>query len=702
VTLFFAILIAVFAKTPAEISRCGNKCEVQVVERGTGRVLSGIQLRIGEEVLKSDENGFLMCTDQGQDTLAVVLLNPAWRLRKTVLDTTANTERIVWLERGATEAIGTYHKTGFPAQRLGKQSISELPGSLQDPLRAVQNLAGVARAPMNSGWLLVRGMEPRDTRVFWAGLPLTQLMHLGGFASVFHPETVDSIRFQPTGWVDRVGGLGGQVEIQSAPKSDTRRAVLGADLINTSGYITQPLGQGWSGSASLRNSWLRGAMRLAQGEPASRIAPRFRDWSAGVQGAKTSALYMGFEDEIDAPTADGEQILQIEQSAHQILGQHTWVWGSERLLLSGQLATQVQSLFQEGIRMRAHESQQARSHLEWSRNSAGLRIELGADVGLGNQAVRFVPQQIQRQWASTEGFGSVEIGRERLLGLGVRNTHLAVENQGSRFGLDPAARFKWPVLRLQGQPVFLQGQLSRRHQAPDLALLVGDPEGHAQPLERADELSGGVLFDGRDSQENPLRLSVEGFSKVLRHLAMREADGTLGQFSGVARGIEAAGQWQGEDLTLGLSAGFSTSTRQEDSDHDVTPHALDPGIQLVAVAIWKGPSDWTFSARFRYASGVPFQKDRPTAYDLFAQQEVLLKPTVNEVTGRLPDPHALDFKISKRRTYKRWRLQAYLDLQNLYNRRVPEPVLTGFEEQPVFGFGMPFLPVFGVEAWVWR
>jgi hypothetical protein len=697
----FTILVSVPAQSAEPQILCGQQCEAQVLERGTRKPLAGIALRIGDEVVESNAEGGLVFGDQGLKSLGVVSLDPAWETREAQLDTALGSDRFVWLEANVQEALGTYHRETFPGSRLNKGQIAAQPGSLQDPLRALQSLAGTTRAPMNSGWLLVRGVNPQDSRFFWAGLPLAQLVHLGGFASVFHPETIHSVTFQPTGWVNRTAGLGGQVEVEGAPPSEEGRIHLGADLINASAFATSPLGKGWGATASVRNSWLRSAMRLANGEEASRIAPNFRDWSAGLQGRNQSVLYLGFTDEIDAPTADGEQILQIEQSVHQVLAQRTWSWGSQKLLWSAQLASQAQRLFQESERMIARENQQARSHVEWHHENQQVQTTLGADFGLGAQAIRFNPQQIQRTWGSAEGFWSIQIGRKRALDLGVRNTHLTMEQQPTRFALNPAARLNWPLFQIAKQSVAFQSRISRRHQAPDKALLVGDPEGPSLNLERADAVSAGLFFDGLDTKNRPLRLSVEAFSKALSHLSLREEDGTLGQFSGKAQGIEAFGQWEGEALTLGLSASFSTSTRQEDADHESLPHALDPGIQWVSIAIWQGPADWTLSTRFRYASGVPFQSDRPTAYDLFAQQEVWLKPTVNESTGRLPDPHSLDLKISKRRTYKRWRLEAYLDLQNIYNRRVPEPILTGFEEKPVFGFGMPFLPVFGVEGQFW-
>jgi hypothetical protein len=698
---FLAILTSVVAQSAESDDACGKGCIAQLTERGTGEAIAGITLRIGEQALESDALGRVFFDDQGQKELKVTILQPGWKIRTSVLSTALGAERILWLESEAQEALGTYQQSPFHPHRINQEQVESIPGTLQDPLRTLQNLPGTARAPMNSGWLLVRGVNPEDSRFFWAGLPLAQLVHLGGFASVFHPETVGSVEFQATGWVDRQAGLGGQVEIESVENTKDLRLELGADLINTTAFVSGPLNPEWSGSASFRNSWLRGAMSLTQGKEAARIAPSFRDWSLGLQGKNSVLLYLGFVDGIDAPTVDGEQILQVGQSVHQVLGRQIWRQGTSKAQISGQISSAEHSLSRESQSLSVHKSQQARTHVEFQQQYGSLRTLFGGDLGAGTHRIQLSPQQVQRFWGSAEGFGSVQLGSTRVLEMGLRNTHLSLEKQLTRFGLNPAIRVKWPLFAWVQNQVFFQSQISRRHQAPSLAVLVGDPEGQSAPLERADELSGGLFFHGQFDDGALLQLSIDSFFKSLSDLANREEDGTLGSFTGEAKGIETFLQWETDHLAMGLSAGFSQSTRQEDSGHEPKPHALDPGIQLALVATWKAPAGWIFSSRFRYASGVPFQSDRPTAYDLFTQQEILLAPTVNESTGRLPDPHSLDIKISKGRTYKHWRLEAYLDLQNIYNRRAPEPILTGFEEKPVFGFGMPFLPVFGIEGSFW-
>ena len=66
---------------------------------------------------------------------------------------------------------------------------------------------------------------------------------------------------------------------------------------------------------------------------------------------------------------------------------------------------------------------------------------------------------------------------------------------------------------------------------------------------------------------------------------------------------------------------------------------------------------------------------------------------------RLSTFHALDLRVDRTWTYDRWRLSAYLDVQNVYNRGNQE----GWEYRFDFGeraplTGLPILPIAGVKG----
>ena len=113
---------------------------------------------------------------------------------------------------------------------------------------------------------------------------------------------------------------------------------------------------------------------------------------------------------------------------------------------------------------------------------------------------------------------------------------------------------------------------------------------------------------------------------------------------------------------------------------------------------WDLPRQLTLAGRWRYGAGYPRLADE--AYDLL--QTDSLEVPLDTRLDRLPPYHALDLKISKRATFRAWQLEGYLDIQNVYNRRIPEPLITGIDDtETVYGFGLPVLPIFGLKGVFW-
>ena len=70
-------------------------------------------------------------------------------------------------------------------QTLTRAELTTVPGTANDPLRVIQNLPGVARAPFGLGLLIVRGASPAETGVFIGGEPMPLLYHFLAGPSVF-------------------------------------------------------------------------------------------------------------------------------------------------------------------------------------------------------------------------------------------------------------------------------------------------------------------------------------------------------------------------------------------------------------------------------------------------------------------------------------------------------------------------------------
>ncbi len=99
-------------------------------------------------------------------------------------------------------------------QTLSKAELTTVPGTIGDPLRVLQNMPGVARAPFGLGLLIVRGANPTDTGVFIGGEPIPVLYHFLAGPSVFTANLIDKIDFYPGGFGVRYGRfIGGVVDV---------------------------------------------------------------------------------------------------------------------------------------------------------------------------------------------------------------------------------------------------------------------------------------------------------------------------------------------------------------------------------------------------------------------------------------------------------------------------------------------------------
>ena len=81
---------------------------------------------------------------------------------------------------------------------LVAEEIRKVPGSLGDPIKAVQNLPGVARAPYDLGVMVVRGSGPEDTGQYVDGVRVPLLYHFGALRSVISPGSTRRTSIGPS------------------------------------------------------------------------------------------------------------------------------------------------------------------------------------------------------------------------------------------------------------------------------------------------------------------------------------------------------------------------------------------------------------------------------------------------------------------------------------------------------------------------
>lgn len=688
--------------------------------RGTGAPAAGIQVAVGERILQTDPEGRFAFRNVAPGevlltvTDAMLVLDP---VRLMVVGGEAQDLELYASPRGPVgEIVGLYERQRMPVIRrsLTAEEIRTTPGTLGDPVRAVANLPGVVRTPLDAGWLLVRGGDPEDTGLYLDGIRVPLVFHLLGLASVIHPAFVDRVDFTPGSYDVKYGrATGGAVNLVSlpAPLGDPQVQV-GADLIGAGAFTRTRLGKKGGFAAAFRRSYLdtvlgavAGAGLFGLSEGAEQIAPRYWDWQARYDRRRWGVLALGYGDLFFAPTTDGST-LEMRIGTERVHGKADVRVGERTLRLSPILGVDEYSLsYTDYDDQRERYVYGGRAEVvddgegEWGW-SAGVDSEMGwYDISVQSE-YDTRPISAGAAYASLDPYTDVRMGERSLVVVGARLETLFVEGQLPRAMPSPRFHGRFPT-EIPDLDVVTGAGIY--HQWPSLDEIVALPGGFDLKLERSWGADMGATW-GRDRHQ----VETDLYGRKLENVTLVEEDGTLGQGSGLAYGWETLYRWQAEPLEGWVSYTFSRSLRQEEPGNPYRPHTWDQPHYLVAVATWALPQQWALSGRFRVGSGYPHDPDESSAYDLLYQRgRCLSDPAVDPDLAwctpydkdRLPAFYALDLKASRRFLFRKWTLDAWLDLQNATNRRIPEPVIADtLQVETAYSYGLPILPVFGVKG----
>ena len=122
---------------------------------------------------------------------------------------------------------------------------------------------------------------------------------------------------------------------------------------------------------------------------------------------------------------------------------------------------------------------------------------------------------------------------------------------------------------------------------------------------------------------------------------------------------------------------LSQSERKDHPDEAWYPFQFDQTHILTLILSWALPREWRVGGRFRYVTGDPYTPVVGSFYDATSDRYTPILGGTN--SGRLPSFNQLDLRVDKAFTFNRWRLSAYLDVQNVYraeNRRRSDTTTT--------------------------
>ncbi len=723
------------------------------VERGTRRALAGIIVSISELGIDAvtGEDGTFFFHGVPPGSYKLLAVDPRFdRLERPI--TLAKREALelrLWMRpKGGnpyeTVVEGEREVLEVTRRTLQRQQLTSVPGTFGDPIRVLQTLPGLQRAPFGLGLLLVRGSNPDDTGIYVDGHEVPALFHFLGGPSIFNAEMLDSIDLYPGGFPARFGRHhGGAVALELRPsQSDGVHGSAKVDFIDAGGYLRAPITKDLSFAVAGRRSYIDAFLGLVLPQPAAGaqriVTPVYYDYSGRLdynlhENGRLSIFAIGSSDTLHVLNKDPDAALSTDLNSavkfFRIIGTYERViagdlkltlspaWGRDTVAFSGAQAEAAGPFTSIGV---VNDSLSYRMRVR-GRVDAHLTLDTGLDLLsrvtsyqallpiddtlINTQGVDIPPSQLYR--------GSQLIGLGGYIDLGIDLTsHLKLVpslrldsyllDGVERNSVDPrlVARYQlFPTLTLKAYV----GHFSQPPQPEGLDRRFGNPN---LSIEHA-------IHTGIGYEWKPDRLwSIDSeFYYVSRYdLAVFTTDVVAnpdGTFSNVNFRSEGVNHSAGVELLVKreisehaygwLSYTYSQARQRNHPGDAFVPTAFDQPHVLNAVASWKPGGGWELGGRFQLASGRPDTPIIGATYDADLGEYVAIRGPARST--RTPLFAQLDARAEHDWLFETWSLGLYIDVINVTNRQNTEAVQYDYryrESSPVTSF--PILPTLGVKG----
>ena len=725
----------------------------EVLEAGTRRAVPGSEVILGKVGLTAVANaeGRFTLADVPPGTHELFASAPGFAEGKLriVIEKKGQAEATFYLRRtlvGELTAtiIGEKAREAPTRRTLQREELQNVPGSLNDPIRAIQNLPGLARAPFLSGALIVRGANPADTGVYFDGARIPVLYHFLGGPSVINEELLDRIDFYPGGFGAYYGhNIAGAVDVKSHRGDDKGlHGSASVDLLQASAFVEGPVAEKTRVAVAARRSYIDVFLPLfLPNDPKNGITivtPIYYDYQGRIDhklsnGDDLALLVFGSDDKLALTRKGGTRNNDIAIDTHTGFHRLQLTWkrevskdwsfsiapvlgytqqsfsaagagpGTFALPQSGRLVDWSGGLRAEA-RFKLHPSFELRAGLDLLHDRYNYEADIQSSLGVRSLGLPITEQlQFRRLQPFTQlgeyVEGELKLGKLSLTpGLRLDQVHWL---GNSTLSADPRL---WARYELTDETA-VKGYVGLYHEPPsplqvDPSVgnkLLGQP--YAGQFGLGVEEKFGSLWNASAEVFYNRRADL-----IYRADATTRPDGTIYNpildNTGIGRsfGLElllrrevTANLYGSLAYTLSRSQVIRKPTEQWRASQFDQPHLF------TLIAGWRPSPGWDLSTRYRLTSGNP---TTPTVGSVFDSDSGSYVASLgNFGDSRLPVFSQLDGRAQYTWTYTLWQLSLYLDVQNVLNTKNEEIHLTDyrFREQGSVS-GLPILPTLGIKG----
>ena len=636
--------------------------------------------------------------------------------------------------------------------RLVADQARRQAGTQDDPVKAIENLPGLARSSFGSNELLLWGASGRDSRVYVDGVEIPQLFHGSGIRSTVNGDLLQSVTLAPGAYgADYGRGIGGMVRLETRElPSDRVHVSAEASTLDASLHAAGRAAPRVRVALAGRYGLLERTLSAVGARDVSDFfaVPRYLDYQAKAQlelraGESLDLVALGSSDDVQRSASSSDPDLarstRSQQSFQRVYLRYRrvlddgaalevvpWV-GRDVSLYDARFGSNPAALDQRATRYGLRAEHRARlavsSVLRLGLDAAGSHSELTRRGSLtipareGDLFVLGQPpsddsnaDRWQARVVSVAPYAALDWDRGPLsvvVGLRFAGYLLEASRSTPRVGETPAIghsafdlEFEPRLsarLALSSRVALLAagGVYSQAPSAEDLSAVFGSP---SLGPERAFHAT---LAESVDLSHSTA-LAVTGFYRSLSELTVRDpspspelAHALLQSGAGKSYGVQALlsqKPWHGFGGSLSYT--ISRSERRDTPAASMRLFDYDQPHVLSAVAS-QTLGQWSGGLRFRYASGSP---RTPVVGAFFDESQARMQPIFGPYDGdRLPAFWQLDARIDREwRLAAQARLVVFVELLNVTNHRNGEEYQYSRDySRRALVTGLPFVGVVG-------
>lgn len=614
---------------------------------------------------------------------------------------------------------------------LGVQEIEKSASANRDVSKVVQNLPGVGATAANRNDLIVRGGGPSENVFYLDGIEIPIINHFatqgasGGVVGIINPDFVREISFYTGAFpANRTNALSSVMEIRqkdgSKDRVHTKISVGASDAAIT---VDGPIKEKSTFIVSARQSYLQ-LLFKAIGLP---FLPTYNDFQLKYKyqiNPKNEITLIGIgaidnmvlNTDLEKTGTEAQKYilnyLPVYNQWNYTIGtvykhfseNYFDTWVLSRNMLRNQNFKHPGN-DENQPKLSDYRSDEAENKLRFERTYPNLLIKV--QFGAGVKYARYTNQTYRKVFTNgsitdftynskLKLFGyqaflqlSDQYFNEKLkLSLGINVTGNTFNdnmknplNQFSpRFSVSYALSDKWD----------LNANIGRYAMQPSYTTLgyknvAGEYVNRNENVKHI--LSNQAIFGFEFRPQEKIRVTAEGFYKQYLHYPVSVADGisiagkgagygqvgdeeVVSSGKGRAYGVELVWKitsWKNINLTSTYTFFRSEFT---DSNGKYIPSSWDTKHLLNLIAGYKIGKSWNVAARWRYVGGAPYSPIDMELSTLKDAWNITNQPYTdydNYNTLRLKNAHQLDIRIDKEFYFKKWLLNVYADVQNVYN-----------------------------------